>query len=321
MDQAAGDAEGGRRAPGRVSNSAVASRTPVLHAAATLPACLGELSHPPAGLWSLGDITTLRAAPARTVAIVGTREASAYGERTAARLASAAVRAGLVVVSGLARGVDAAAHRAAIAARGRTVAVMGPGVDVPYPAGHRQLHALVQDNGVAISEMEPGTKAFQGCFPRRNRIIAALSAVTVVVEAGFKSGAVNTASQALELGRVVAAVPGPIDEPRAAGSNQLIRDGAQVITCVEDLLTLFGLSPNQGGVSHPQDGAGESGTDLGLSPEDRAILRALGARPLPAHEVAFVTTLSVRQCSGGLLRLELAGLVKGEAGGYRLAET
>lgn len=302
-----------------MSRSAAASRTPVLHAAAALPACLGELSHPPAGLWSLGDISTLRQAPARLVAIVGTREASAYGERTATRLAAAAARAGLVVVSGLARGVDAAAHRAAVEARGRTVAVMGPGVDVPYPASHRELHELVQDNGVALSEMEPGTKAFRGCFPRRNRIIAALSAVTVVVEAGFKSGAVNTASQALELGRVVAAVPGPIDEPRAAGSNQLIRDGAQVITSVEDLLMLFGLSTNQAGVSHADAGVGEPASGSSMSSEDRAILRALGARPLPAHEIAFATTLSVRQCSEGLLRLELAGLVQVEAGGYRLA--
>lgn len=297
---------------------AAASRTPVLHAAASLPACLGDLPYPPAGLWSLGDIGTIDAAPARMVAIVGTREASAYGERTATRLAAAAARAGLVVVSGLARGVDAAAHRAAVEARGRTVAVMGPGVDVPYPASHRELHRLVQDNGVALSEMEPGTKAFRGCFPRRNRIIAALSAVTVVVEAGFKSGAINTASQALELGRTVAAVPGPIDEPRAAGSNQLIRDGAQVITGVDDLLMLFGLSTSHAAVS--QAGSPDYGAqaDRMLSPEDRAILRALGGRPVPAHEVAFATSLSVRQCSEGLLRLELAGLVAGESGGYRL---
>lgn len=298
-------------------HTAAASRAPVLHAAATLPACLGDLSHPPAGLWSLGDTETLRAAPARMVAIVGTREASAYGERTATRLARAAVRAGLVVVSGLARGVDAAAHRAAIEARGRTVAVMGPGVDVPYPAGHRQLHTLVQDNGVVVSEMEPGTKAFPGCFPRRNRIIAALSAVTVVVEAGFKSGAINTASQALELGRVVAAVPGPIDDPRAAGSNQLIRDGAQVITGVEDLLMLFGLSTNDAGVPRGTGWVEAAKSGEGLSKEDLAILQSLGPRPLPAHEIAFATMLSVRQCSEGLLRLELAGLIAGDGGGYR----
>ncbi len=303
-----------------MSAAAAASRTPVLHAAATLPACLGELSQPPAGLWSLGDIDTLREAPSRMVAIVGTREASAYGERTAERLATAAVQAGLVVVSGLARGVDAAAHQAAIRARGRTVAVMGPGVDVPYPAGHRHLHALVQDNGVAVSEMEPGTKAFRGCFPRRNRIIAALSAVTLVVEAGFKSGAINTASQALELGRVVAAVPGPIDDPRSAGSNQLIRDGAQVITGVEDLLMLYGLSTSGPGVSQGAGGGRSLAGEAGLCPEDLAILAALGSRPIPAHEVAFATMLSVRQCSESLLRLELSGLVQGDGGGYRRSD-
>ncbi len=145
-------------------------------------------------------------------------------------------------MSGLARGVDAAAHRAALAAGGSTIGVQGTGVDVPYPASHRSLHAALCERGTVVSELEPGTTATPGCFPRRNRIIAALCQVTVVVEAGFKSGAINTASQALDLGRTVAAVPGRIDEERSAGANQLMRDGAQVICGVEDLLGLYGLS-------------------------------------------------------------------------------
>lgn len=210
--------------------------------AADLPAGLRELSRPLAELWCLGDPSALDEAPLRHVAIVGTREASPYGIRIAERLATACARAGLVVVSGLARGVDAAAHRAALAAGGRTVGVQGTGVDVPYPASHRALHAALCDRGTVVSELEPGTLASPGCFPRRNRIIAAMCAVTVVVEAGYKSGAINTATQALDLGRTVAAVPGRIDEERAAGSNQLLRDGAQVIGGEEDLLGLFGLS-------------------------------------------------------------------------------
>lgn len=270
----------------------------------------------------MGDPDVLRGSSERFVAIVGTRTASAYGERAAGTLARAAVRAGLVVVSGLARGVDAAAHRAAIEAGGHTVAVMGTGVDVPYPAGHRTLHELVQQNGAVISEMEPGRTAFPGCFPRRNRIIAALSKMTVVVEAGFKSGAINTANWALELGRTVGAVPGQIDDPRAAGSNQLLRDGAHVITGVEDLLMVFGLSTNTVQISptatacYSADGLAGEASDRRLDPADRAILLTLGPRPLPTHEIAFATSLSVRQVSEGLLRLELAGLVRGEGGGY-----
>lgn len=210
--------------------------------AASLPACLGELSRPVAGLWYLGDPGALAGAPFRHVAIVGTREASPYGIRVAERLATACAEAGLVVVSGLARGVDAAAHRAAMTAGGPTIGVQGTGVDVPYPASHRALHEALVRQGTVLSEMEPGTMATPGCFPRRNRIIAALCQVTVVVEAGYKSGAINTAGQALELGRTVAAVPGRIDEERAMGSNRLIRDGAQVIGDVDDLLNLFELS-------------------------------------------------------------------------------
>lgn len=249
--------------------------------ASSLPACLGELSRPVAGLWCLGDPRALAGAPFRHVAIVGTREASPYGIRVAERLAAACARAGLVVVSGLARGVDAAAHRAAIAAGGLTIGVQGTGVDVPYPASHRALHEALVRQGTVLSEMEPGTLATPGCFPRRNRIIAALCQVTVVVEAGYKSGAINTAGQALELGRTVAAVPGRIDEERAMGSNRLLRDGAHVIGDVEDLLNLFELSTESRraiaeargslrdgprGVGSPVDG----GVDVPAADEDGA---------------------------------------------------
>ena len=289
---------------------------PIRLTAAELPGCLGDIPYPPAGLWCLGDPGVLEQAPAGFVAIVGTREASPYGERIATRLATAAARAGLVVVSGLARGIDAAAHRGAIAARGRTVAVLGTGVDVPYPSSHRTLHGQVMDNGAVVSEMELGMRAFPGCFPRRNRIISGLAQVTVVVEAGFKSGAINTASQAIDQGRTVAVVPGHMDDPRAAGSNQLIRDGSQVIASVEDLLMLCGKA----GVVGRADGSGGLGAEevaAGLGQEDRAIFKLLGAAPTPSHEVAFVTGMSVRQVSEVLLRLELAGLAEGGAGGYR----
>jgi DNA processing protein len=152
------------------------------------------------------------------------------------------VRAGVTVVSGMARGIDGTAHRTALEEGGDTIAVLGTGIDVPYPVGHRQLHRTIAERGLVVSENPPGMKAHQGAFPKRNRIIAALAPVTIVVEAGFRSGALNTASQALELGRTVAAVPGPIDSDQSRGSNQLLRDGAVLIASPEDALALLGLS-------------------------------------------------------------------------------
>jgi DNA processing protein len=294
--------------------------------AAELPGCLGDLSHRVAGLWCLGEVACLSGAPDRLVSIVGTRDCSAYAERTAARLAAACVRAGLVVVSGLARGVDAAAHRGAMHAGGRTIAVLGTGVDVPYPVGHRALHAEVQRAGLVVSEMEPGTRAGPGCFPRRNRIIAALARYTVVVEAGFKSGAMNTAGQALQLGRGVAAVPGMIDDPRTAGSNLLIRDGAHAIASVEDVLGLYGLSTSDGGseaeprvpgADYLREALGSFGASI--TPEDRnlALLVARGSADLEA--LAFTAGMSVRQVSERLLRLEMAGMIRREGVGYSVA--
>lgn len=287
---------------------------PVRLAAAELPACLGDLSHPPAALWYLGEPGVLAMAPERTVAIVGTRECSEYGERTASRLAAACARAGLLVVSGLARGVDAAAHRAALASMGPTVAVQGTGVDIPYPARHRALHAEVVRSGLVVSEMEPGTLARPGCFPRRNRLIAALAKVTVVVEAGFKSGAINTATQALELGRMVAAVPGRIDDPRAAGTNALIRDGAHVITDVDDLLTLLGLSTLCRDLDAPATAGAISIDDHGA-----AVLAALAGGASRLEQIAAVVEMPYRQVERIVLDLELRSLVDRSEVGYRLA--
>ena len=286
--------------------------------AASLPACLGDLSRPVAGLWYLGALDALEAAPYRHVAIVGTREASPYGIRVAERLATACAESGLVVVSGLARGVDAAAHRAALAAGGLTIGVQGTGVDVPYPASHRALHEAVATRGLVVSEMEPGTLATPGCFPRRNRIIAALSHVTVVVEAGYKSGAINTATQALDLGRVVAAVPGRMDEERAMGSNRLLRDGAHVVSDVDDLLNLFQLSTacravagdRQRIVSAARTAA--NGTAIGESVD-------LQSDPGLAHVPDAPTgdSASFRRYANAVLEMEFRGELRREGLEYR----
>ena len=285
-------------------SEALGEREPRWIGAQDLPACFRDLSRPPAGLWCLGDPGSLAGAPEGHVAIVGTREASPYGIRVAERLAAACARAGLVVVSGLARGVDAAAHRAALAEGGRTIGVQGTGVDVPYPASHRTLHDALVRRGSVLSEMEPGTRATPGCFPRRNRLIAALCRVTVVVEAGFKSGAINTASQALDLGRTVAAVPGRIDDAGSAGANLLIRDGAQVITEIADLLALFGPEIAQRHAESLRAGSGGWAAGPGLE-------RTGGRdRALSGLSAGQADLGSPRELAEGLLRAELEGSIR-----------
>lgn len=270
------------------------------------PPALGDLERPPAELFALGRLDVVGGGSRAAVAIVGTRDASPYGVRIARELARAVVRSGGVVVSGLARGVDAAAHEAALDAGGDTVAVLGTGVDVPYPVGHRSLHARIAGAGLVLSEAQPGSKAMPGCFPRRNRIIAALARVTVVVEAGFQSGALNTAGQADEIGRLVAAVPGPIDSPRSSGANQLIRDGGHPITTLADLLSLAKLSQNATVHTDCQDAG------------DTTIWDALGGGEMDADELARITGMSVRSVLAGLSRLEARGIVS-DTGGGRMA--
>jgi len=203
------------------------------------PAALLDRSDHPRTLWARGDVSLL-ARPC--VAIVGTRRATPYAERVTRELARSLARAGACVVSGLARGVDAVAHRGALEVDGATAAVLGTGLDVVYPRGHAELQRIIGERGVLLSELAPTNAAHGGSFPRRNRIIAALASVTIVVEAGVKSGALITAGFALEMDRTVAVVPGPIDVPQAQGSNELLRDGAIAITSMADAIALLGLT-------------------------------------------------------------------------------
>jgi DNA processing protein len=258
------------------------------------PAALHELHAPPAVLFAIGDLSLL-ARPA--VAIVGTRRATAYGERVTQGLAGRLARGGVVVVSGLARGIDAAAHRAALNADGSTVAVLGTGIDRVYPRAHASLQRDIAARGLLISEELPGERADGGSFPRRNRIIAALAKATFVVEAGARSGALITAEHALELNRVLAAVPGPIDSAASAGSNLLIRDGAIVLAEVADALALFGLSPALGDVPPPVD------------PAERAVWAALASGGAQAEALGARTGLPARECLAAISALELAGMV------------
>lgn len=259
------------------------------------PPSLGDLAVPPEQLYALGDPAML---DAPRVAVVGTRDPTAYGLRMTRAIVAGLARAGVCIISGMARGIDAAAHRAALEVGGRTVAVMGTGIDVPYPVAHRELHQMLAERGLVVSEYGSGIRAHRGAFPRRNRIIAALAPVTMVVEAGARSGALNTAGQALELGRTVAAVPGPIDSPQSTGTNELIRDGAAVIAAVGDALSLAGVD------------APSRRRDLELGARESLIWNALGAGGLDVDTLSNRSNLPARECLAAVTSLEILGLVE-----------
>jgi DNA processing protein len=257
----------------------------------------------PRKLWARGDLALL---DAPCVAIVGTRRATPYGERVARELARVLAMAGATIVSGLARGIDAAAHRGALDAGGHTVAVLGTGLDVVFPKGHARLQATIAERGLLLSELEPDDRAHGGSFPRRNRIIAALCMATIVVEAGVKSGALITAGYALELGRGVAAVPGPIDVPQAQGSNELLRDGANLLASMADALALVGLTAPIRLAELPDDGVERRLWDA--LADGAADLDTLCARAsLPAHDgMVAVSGLELR----GLVECALSGEIR-----------
>ncbi len=223
----------------------------------------------PVGLWLRGQVVT---GPA--VAVVGTREATAYGAGVAAEMAAALADAGATTVSGAAFGIDAAAHRGALAAAGRTVAVLACGVDVAYPRGHADLLDRICERGQVVAEVPPGATPTRQGFLTRNRLVAAMTGVTVVVEAAFRSGALNTASWAQSLLRVVAAVPGPVTSPLSAGCHRLVREGGAVlVTGADEVLDLLG--PLDGATVSPAPTLDLRST---LSTTNRRVLEALPAR-------------------------------------------
>jgi DNA processing protein len=282
----------------------IAPRTIELHRDGPgYPSALGDLSDAPPVLWARGDLSLLELP---CVAIVGTRRATAYGERVTRELARSLARAGATVVSGLARGIDAVAHQAALEVQGATVAVLGTGLDVVYPKGHARLQQEIAERGLLLSELTPSNSAHGGSFPKRNRIIAALCSVTIVVEAGMKSGALITASHALELNRTIGIVPGPIDVPQSQGSNELLRDGAIAITSPADAIALLGLTPPARSAGLAEDGPERRLLEAlahGAADLDTLCTRA----SLPAHEgMAALSALELR----GLIECSLSGEIR-----------
>jgi len=268
----------------------------------SFPPLLRAISDSPSGLFLRGQAPRgLLAQPA--VAIVGARACSGYGSQVARMLGRELAAAGLVVVSGLARGVDGEAHRGALDAGGATVAVLGCGVDRDYPAAHAELAARIGASGLIVSEYAPGVEPAPWRFPARNRIVAGLAQATVVVEARERSGALITADFALEEGREVFACPGEITSALSAGTNALLRLGATPLTSSVDVLELFGLEA-------------AVGAEVELGEPARAILERLD-RPTSADELVRASGLDAGVAAAALSELELAGLVSTSHGVYR----
>jgi DNA processing protein len=273
------------------------------------PARLGDLEDAPAVLFVAGGVARLQelagADPEqgpRAVAVVGTRRASADGLEVARALGRGLAAAGVTVVSGMALGVDSAAHAGALECSGRTVAVLAGGADVPYPPSKTRLHREIADRGCVVGELPPGFVALRWCFPARNRIIAALGHMTIVVEAARRSGSLITAEIAADIGREVGAVPGPVLAWRAAGTNALLRDGATVIRDAADALDVaVGVERHEAAVLHLEP---RLRALLGAVADGRDTLAALARAP---DEVA--PTLAA------LTELELLGHVRRAAGG------
>jgi DNA processing protein len=267
------------------------------------PGLLAAIHDPPPALFVRGAAAEdLLSRPA--VAIVGARACSAYGRSVARSLGRELAAAGLVVVSGMARGIDGEAHRGALEAARETVAVLGCGVDRNYPAAHAELARRICERGLVIAEYEPGVEPAPWRFPARNRIIAGLCEATVVVEARERSGALITADFALEEGREVLAVPGEITSALSAGTNALLRLGATPVTCAADVLETFGLVPTE-----------PEAAQLGAAAA--TLLEHLRDRPLTADELVRSSGVDSAEASAALMELELARRVALEDGVYR----
>lgn len=267
------------------------------------PPLLAELHDPPARLYLRGGPAEILARP--SVAIVGARSCSLYGAQVARELARELAGAGVVVVSGLARGVDGEAHRGALAAGGLTVAVLGCGIDRDYPRAHADLARRVSENGLVVSEYPPGIEPSPWRFPARNRIVAGLAGATVVVEARRRSGALITADFALELGRDVFAVPGEITSGLSEGTNDLIRQGAIPLLAAADVFEAMGIEPEP------------PGPPASVSPEADAVWGVLQDGVLTLDEISRTTGVGAAEVAVALTELELAGLVVQADGRYR----
>jgi DNA processing protein len=270
------------------------------------PERLRLIPDPPRVLYRLGALLPQDGAG---IAVIGARAATAYGRTVAERLGRDLAAAGVTVVSGLARGIDGCAHRGALAGGGRTVAVLGTGLDRVYPPEHERLAAAVAASGALLSEFPLGSEPEPWHFPLRNRVISGLARGVVVVEAAARSGALGTADMALEQGREVFAIPGPITSPTSAGTNRLIRQGAGLVEGARDVIESF---PDLAARLSAADA--EPAALAGLSDPERRLLRAIGSAPLPIDDIIRVSPAPAAATAALLTALELKGLVRQHPG-------
>ena len=268
---------------------------------AEYPALLKEVPGPPDRLWLAGK--PLEPGPA--LAVVGTRRASRYGLEAAFWLGRELAASGVTIVSGLAKGIDGAAHRGALAAQGRTVAVMGCGLDISYPARHRDLFDQIAVCGTLVSEYEPGTRPLPYHFPVRNRIIAGMALGVVLVEASVAGGAMITARLAMEFGREVFAVPGAVHSPVSVGPHLMVRDGARLVASADQILDDLGMLR-----CPPADLPGPE-----LHPDEARVMAVLEAEPLLLDLIARRAGMPASTTAAVLVKLEMAFLVSRRPGG------
>lgn len=287
------------RARAAIARAASGALTPITWRDAEYPAALAAIPDPPPVLWTRGEAGALHAP---LVAIVGSRAASPYALSVAATLAADLASRGVAVVSGLARGVDSAAHRGALDADGVTIAVLGSGADVIYPPEHAGLARDIGRRGLVVSELVPGTPPQAWCFPLRNRIISGLSRAVVVIEAGEKSGSLITARCALEHGRDVLAVPGNVLTGRNRGAHALLRDGAKIVESADDILEELGMRRTGRG---PSDARRTDPVLDCLEPGEATDLDAIAER----------SGLTPSRLLPRLLELELQGAIARAGGG------
>jgi DNA processing protein len=273
------------------------------------PDAFRVLPDPPYLLFASGDLSLL-GTPA--VAVVGARTPTSYGREATHELSGGLASSGYTIVSGMARGIDTAAHRAALEVGGATLGVLGNGIEQVYPPENRGLFAAVRERGLLVTEFVPGETPKAGNFPRRNRLIVALARAVLVVEMGLKSGAQHTVTYALEQGRDVLAVPGPISSPTSAGTNQLIKEGARLVTAVQDVLEELegvGSTPPRPLPERPRTAAEQSALPL-LSGPEGCVLTALRGEPHHVDELSAATGMATAPLLGTLLELELRGLAE-----------
>jgi DNA processing protein len=276
------------------------------------PKSLLEISDPPPYLYAKGNLALLNQP---SIAIVGSRNASVQGEKNAEAFAYDLCHHGLCVVSGLALGIDGAAHRGALRVNGATIAVVGTGLDIVYPAKHRELAHQIVEHGLIVSEFALGTPSKPQNFPKRNRIISGLSLGCLVVEANIQSGSQITARMAAEQGREIFAIPGSIHSPMSKGCHQLIKQGAKLVDCLQDITEELNIHTQVGSTSSTAQTPQKIDRTLANSSPVQLLLDTMGFDPAPLERLVTLTSLTVAEVSSMLMLLELEGKIASLPGG------